>query len=58
MTRLILILHSIIGATLASVGVVVLLVSGVTGLWPLLGGAFAGWLVGWPVAYIIAKRMQ
>lgn len=58
MTRLILFLGSMIGSTLAFVFVVVALVSGVTGLWPLLGAAFAGYFVSWPVAYVIAKRMR
>lgn len=58
MTRLVLFLGSMIGSTLAFVFVVVALVAGVTGLWPLLGAAVAGYLAGWPVALIVAKRMQ
>lgn len=58
MTRLVLIMHTIIGSSLASVGVVVALVSGVSGLWPLLGSAAIGWLAGWPIAYVVAKRMR
>ncbi|MBV7408029.1 CTP synthetase [Maritimibacter sp. DP1N21-5] len=56
--RLVLILHSMIGTTLAGVAVVVALVSGVTGLWPLVGAAAAGWLIGWPVAFVVAHRMH
>jgi len=58
MTRLILILHMMIGPTLAGVGVVIALVSGVAGLWPLLGAALAGWVIGWPAAIVVARRMQ
>ena len=56
--RLILILHGLIGGTLASVAVVVALVAGIGSLWPLLGAAFAAWLIGWPVAVIVARRMR
>tara|TARA_R100000322_G_scaffold9788_5_gene6151 strand:- start:3376 stop:3534 length:159 start_codon:yes stop_codon:yes gene_type:complete len=51
-------LHSMIGTTLAGVGVVIALVSGVSGLWPLVGAAAAGWLVGWPLAIVIAGRIR
>lgn len=58
MTRLTLFLGSMIGSTLAFVFVVVALVAGIKGLWPLLGAAFAGYLVSWPIAYVIARRMR
>lgn len=58
MTRLVLFLGSMIGSTLAFVLVVVALVSGVTGLWPLLGAAAAGYVIAWPVAYLVAVRMR
>ncbi|MBL6427031.1 MAG: CTP synthetase [Maritimibacter sp.] len=58
MTRLVFMMHSIIGATLAGVALVIALVSGVTGLWPLLASAVAGWLIAWPIAFFIAKRIQ
>ncbi len=58
MIRLALLFQGIIGATLASVFVVVALVNGVTGLWPLLGLAGAGLVLGFPVALVIAKRMM
>ncbi len=56
--RLVLILHGLIGSTLASVGVVVALVAGVAGVWPLLAIAFGGWLLGWPVAIYVARAMR
>jgi len=58
MSRLVLFLGSMIGSTLAFVFVVVALVSGVTGLWPLIGAAVAGYLAGWPTAWVVAKRMR
>lgn len=58
MIRLIFFLASMIGATLAFVAVVVALVSGVTGLWPLLGAAIFGYVLGWLLAYVIAQRMR
>ena len=58
MKRLIFFLGSMIGSTLAFVFVVVALVAGVTGLWPLVSAAVAGYLAGWPAALIVAKRMQ
>ncbi len=56
--RLVLVLHLVIGGTLAGVGVVAALVAGVTALWPLLGAAAAGWLIGWPVAIAVARAMR
>lgn len=58
MTRLVLFLGSMIGSTLAFVFVVVALVAGVKGLWPLLGAAIAGYLVSWPIALVVAQRMR
>ena len=58
MTRLLLFLGSMIGSTLAFAFVVAALVAGVAGLWPLLGAALAGYLVGWPVALGVARRMR
>jgi hypothetical protein len=58
MSRLVLFLGSMIGSTLAFVLVVVALVAGVTGLWPLVSAAVAGYLLGWPVAVLVARRMR
>jgi hypothetical protein len=57
-TRLVLFLGSMIGSTLAFVLIVVALVSGVTGLWPLLGAGLAGYVLAWPIGYLIAKHIQ
>jgi len=58
MKRLVFFLGSMIGATLAFVFVVVALVAGAKGLWPLLGAAAAGYFSGWPTAWIVARRMR
>lgn len=58
MTRLVLFLGSMIGSTLAFVFVVAALVAGVKALWPLLGMAFAGYVVSWPIAVLVALRMR
>lgn len=58
MNRLTLFLGSMIGSTLAFVAVVGALVAGVTGLWPLLAAAAAGYLIGWPAAVLVARRMR
>jgi len=58
MNRLILFLGSMIGSTLAFVAVVVALVAGIKTLWPLIASAVAGYLVSWPIAIIVARRMR
>lgn len=58
MRRLVFFLGSMIGSTLAFVFVVVALVAGIKTLWPLIGAAVAGYVVAWPVAWIVAQRMR
>lgn len=58
MKRLVFFLGSMIGSTLAFVFVVVALVAGVTGLWPLLGAAVVGYAVSWPIAWLVARKMR
>lgn len=58
MTRLFVFLGSMIGSTLAFVFVVAALVSGVKGLWPLIGAAAVGYALAWPAAWFVAKRMR
>lgn len=55
--KIVMTFYGIIGSTLASVLVVVALVNGVTGLWPLLGAAAVGFIVGLPVSYYVARAM-
>ena len=58
MLRLTLMFHGMIGTTLAGVGVVIALVSGVSALWPLIGAAVAGYLLGLPLAALLAHRLS
>ena len=58
MLRLTLMLHGLIGTTLAGVAVVVALVAGFGTLWPLLAAAATGWLIGWPVSWYIARQLS
>ncbi|MCK0126488.1 hypothetical protein MWU76_19010 [Gelidibacter sp. F2691] len=56
--KIVMTFYGIIGSTLASVLVVVALVNGVTGLWPLLGAAAVGFVIGLPVSYYVARAMM
>lgn len=49
--------YGIIGSTVASILVVIALVNGVSGLWPLLGAAVVGFAVGLPVSYVVARAL-
>ena len=50
-------LFGVIASTLAGTFVVVALVAGVTGLWPLLGVAGLGAVVAVPVAMMVARGL-
>ncbi len=50
-------LFGIIASTLAGTFVVVALVSGVTGLWPLLGVAAVGAVAAVPASYLVARSL-
>lgn len=55
---LLLVLHLFIGATLAGVGIVVVLVAGVSSPVWLVGAVVAGLVLAFPVAWIVARAMQ
>lgn len=57
MSYLLLILHLFIGATLSGVGIVVVLVAGWSGFWPLITAALAGFILAFPVAKIVERVM-
>ncbi|GHH01858.1 hypothetical protein [Pseudodonghicola xiamenensis] len=57
MSLLILTLHLFIGATLSGVALVVVLVAGIDGFWPLTGAVLGGFLLGFPVARRVARAM-
>ncbi|MDR9395315.1 CTP synthetase [Roseovarius sp. SYSU LYC5161] len=58
MVWLTIILHLFIGATLAGVGIVVLLVTGQGGVWPLVGAVLGGFVLGFPAARVVARVMD
>ena len=58
LAKIVMTFYGIIGSTLASVLVVVALVNGITGLWPFLGAAAIGFIVGLPVSYYVARAMM
>lgn len=57
MSILVLILHLFIGATLSGVALVVVLVAGLDGAWPLAAAAVGGFVLGFPVARLVARAM-
>ncbi|MCI5039081.1 MAG: CTP synthetase [Donghicola eburneus] len=58
MFHLLLILHLFIGATLAGVGIVVVLVAGFAGPWPLVAAVVGGFGLAFPVAHAVAKALH
>lgn len=52
------ILHLFIGSTLAGVGIVVLLVMGQGGAWALGGAVLAGFVLAFPVAWLVARALH
>jgi len=57
MTHLARALFGVIASTLAGTGVVIALVAGVTGLWPLLAMAALGAVVALPVSALVARGL-
>ncbi len=57
MSHLVLILHLFIGATLAGVGIVVLLVSGAGSGWSLSVAVVLGFAVAFPIARVLSRAM-
>lgn len=53
-----LVLHLFIGATLAGVGLVAALVMGLSSGWSLGGAVLAGIVLAWPVAWVVARRLD
>ena len=58
MNWLLFILHLCIGASLAGVGIVAVLVAGLTGAAWLWGAVLAGMILAFPVAWLVARAMQ
>lgn len=58
MSWLLFTLHLFIGATLSGVGIVIVLVAGLTGgIW-LLAAVLVGLVLAFPVAWMVAQAMQ
>ncbi|RKT30916.1 hypothetical protein BXY70_2912 [Roseovarius halotolerans] len=58
MLWLTIILHIFIGSTLAGVGIVFALVSGHAGGWVLGGAVLAGFVLAFPLAWVVARAMS
>ncbi len=57
MLRLASLLYGIVAMTLAGIGVVGVLVSGVSAITPILAAAGAGALIAFPATYVLASRL-
>lgn len=57
MLRLASILYSLIGSSLAGIGVIVVLVAGMTNVPAILASAAIGAVLGMPVAWLVAKQL-
>lgn len=58
MTRLFLLMYSLIGPSLAGVGIIAVLTARLDTLQPILIAAAAGAVLGLPVAWIIARKLS
>ncbi|MDO5612848.1 MAG: CTP synthetase [Paracoccus sp. (in: a-proteobacteria)] len=57
MPRLFLLILSIAMGTLAGVGVIVVLVAGFSGAWPIIIGAAVGAVLSVPVSWLVARQI-
>lgn len=58
MLRLTLLMYTILGTTLAGIGVVIALSMGMYDVMPIVGTALAGAIVALPVSYFVAKQLK
>ncbi len=58
MSRLMMILFSMISTTLMGIGIVVVLVTGYATLQPILIAAAVGFVVALPVSWVVAKQLE
>jgi len=58
MAWLLVVLHLFIGATLAGVGLVAALVMGLDSMWALGGAVLAGFVLAFPVSWVVAQAMR
>lgn len=58
MTRLMMILFSMISTTLMGVGIVIALTTGHDTLQPILIAAAIGFVAAWPVSWLVARQLS
>ena len=58
MSRLFLLMYSLIGPSLAGVGIIAVLTAGRVEVQAILGAAAAGFALGVPVAWAVARRLS
>jgi uncharacterized membrane protein (Fun14 family) len=58
MSRLMMILFSMISTTLMGIGIVIVLVAGYATLQPILIAAAVGFVVALPVSWVVAKQLE
>ena len=56
-TRLVFILHLVIGTTLMGIGVTTVLSMGLNTARPILLAAIVGFIVAWPVSWLVARKI-
>ena len=56
-TRLVFILHFVIGTTLMGIGVTTVLSMGLKTARPILLAAIVGFIVAWPVSWLVARKI-
>ncbi|HQS98556.1 MAG: hypothetical protein B7X90_02930 [Novosphingobium sp. 17-62-19] len=57
MFRLMMILHSVVATTLMGIGVTAVLAAGMDGMKPIAISALAGFLLAFPVSWLIAQKI-
>lgn len=58
MSRLMMILFSMISTTLMGIGIVIVLVAGYATLQPILIAAAVGFVIALPVSWVVAKQLE
>lgn len=57
MLRLMFILHTVIATTLMGIGITAVLAAGMTGSWPIVIAAIAGFAAAFPASWFVARQM-
>jgi len=58
MLRLALLMYSFISATLAGIAIVVVLAAGYSTIMPIIYAAIAGFVIAFPVSWLVAKKVK